>query len=204
MSLCDPPSIAADRAPYACAVGDEQGSERSGARVTTRAGDHGETSLFGPGRVRKTDPRITALGDLDEAQAALGVARAALDGETNATVLELQRGLYLAMSEVATPAERLDRLPQRIDADAVAVIDALSSRLRNAAPVEGRFVIPGDTAPAAALDLARTIVRRAERRVVALVDAGGTDGTHLLPWLNRLSDVVFLLARAADAAGTRD
>lgn len=176
-------------------------TERGGARVTTRTGDGGDTSLFGPGRVRKTDPRIAALGDLDEAQAALGVARAAVTGAPNATILELQRGLYVAMSEVASPSERIARLPQRIDAAAVEAIDALGARLRLAAAIEGRFVIPGETRPGAALDLARTIIRRAERAVVALVDAGTLDGTQLLPWLNRLSDVVFLLARAAEAAG---
>ena len=74
-------------------------------------------------------------------------------------------------------------------------------KLRAAAPIEGRFVIPGETAAGAALDLARTVIRRGERGVVALVDAGTVEGTHLLPWLNRLSDVVFLLARAAEAAG---
>jgi len=172
----------------------------SPARVTTRTGDGGETSLFGPGRVRKTDPRIVALGDLDEAQSALGVARAVLPGAAGATVLELQRGLYLAMSEVATPAGRHERLPERIDAAAVARIDALAVELRAAGTVGATFVIPGGTVPGAALDLARTIVRRAERRVVGLVDAGVADGTLLLPWLNRVSDVVFLLARAADAA----
>jgi cob(I)alamin adenosyltransferase len=183
---------------------EDQGTDRTGARVTTRTGDGGETSLFGPGRVRKTDPRIAALGDLDEAQAALGVARAGLGGTASATLLELQRGLYVAMSEVATPADRTMRLTQHIDAEAVAAIDALSTELRAAAPVEGRFVIPGGTAAGAALDLARTIVRRAERQVVAVADGGGVDGTYLLPWLNRVSDVVFLLARAAEApAGGR-
>lgn len=179
---------------------DERGGRAGGARVTTRTGDAGETSLFGPGRVRKTDPRIGTLGDLDEAQAALGVARALLSGAVNKTILELQRGLYIAMSEVATPTERGVRLPRHIDADAVAAIDALSLTLRAAAPVEGRFVIPGETPAGAALDLARTIIRRGERGVVALADGGAVDGTHLLPWLNRLSDVVFLLARAAEAA----
>jgi len=179
---------------------DGPGSATGGARVTTRTGDGGDTSLFGPGRVRKTDPRIAVLGDLDEAQAALGVARALLSGAVNATILELQRGLYIAMSEVATPTERGARLPRHIDADAVAAIDALSVKLRAAAPVEGRFVIPGETPAGAALDLARTVIRRGERGVVAVVDGGAVDGTHLLPWLNRLSDVVFLLARAAEAA----
>lgn len=180
---------------------DERRTGDAGARVTTRTGDGGDTSLFGPGRVRKTDPRIWALGDLDEAQAALGVARALVSGPANATILELQRGLYIAMSEVATPSERGARLPRHIDAGAVAAIDELSVTLRAAAPVEGRFVIPGDTAAGAALDLARTVIRRGERGVVALVDAGAVEGKYLLPWLNRLSDVVFLLARAAEAAG---
>ena len=106
---------------------DRPGPDRSAARVTTRTGDGGDTSLFGPGRVRKTDPRIAALGDLDEAQAALGVARAAVTGATNATILELQRGLYVAMSEVATPADRIARLSQRIDAAAVEAIDGLGT-----------------------------------------------------------------------------
>lgn len=180
------------------------GDERAGARVTTRTGDGGDTSLFGPGRVRKSDPRICALGDLDEAQAALGVARATLGGPAGATVLELQRGLYVAMSEVATPPDRRGRLPRRIDAAALATIDALAVRLRAAGPIEGRFVVPGDDPAGAALDLARTVVRRAERSVIALVDAGTADGVHLLPWLNRLSDVVFLLARAADGAAKGD
>src|SRR6266511_670323 len=88
------------------------------ARVTTRTGDRGETSLFGRERVRKSDPRIEALGDLDEAQAALGVARATIRGRDRTVVLELQRGLYRAMSEVATPKAALARLRERIDAAA--------------------------------------------------------------------------------------
>lgn len=168
------------------------------ARVTTRAGDGGETSLFGPGRVRKTDPRIEALGDLDEAQAALGVARAMAAGGVADLILELQRGLYVAMSEVATPAADLGRLPHRIDALAVATLDERSAALRATDDIAGRFVIPGEDQLSAALDVARTVVRRAERRVVALVDAGSLDGEHLVPWLNRLSDLVFVLARSVE------
>lgn len=170
------------------------------ARVTTRTGDAGATSLFGAGRVRKTDPRIVALGDLDEAQAALGVARATIRGRDRSLVLGLQRGLYRAMAEVATP--EVSRLKERIGPDDVAELDALVERLRERADVEGRFVVPGADPSSAALDLARTVSRRAERAVVGLVDARAVDGEHLLPWLNRLSDVLFLLARALERRRT--
>ncbi len=168
------------------------------ARVTTRTGDRGETSLFGRDRVRKTDPRIEALGDLDETQAALGVARAAMRGRDRALVLELQRGLYRAMAEVATPKAGLSRLRARIDAAAVAELDEQVERLRERADVEGRFVVPGEDPASASLDVARTVARRAERSVVRLVDAKTVDGEHVVPWLNRLSDVLFLLARAVE------
>lgn len=172
------------------------------ARVTTRTGDRGETSLFGRDRVPKTDARIEALGDLDEAQAVLGLARATIRGRDKATVLDLERGLYLAMAEVATPQKDLGRLHARIDAAAVQALDQLIDPLRERADVEGRFVVPGGDPASATLDLARTVVRRAERRVVALADRKVVSGEHLLPWLNRLSDVIFLLARALERSAT--
>ncbi|MGH2450708.1 MAG: cob(I)yrinic acid a,c-diamide adenosyltransferase [Candidatus Limnocylindria bacterium] len=174
----------------------------AGARVTTRTGDGGDTSLFGAGRVRKTDPRIEALGDLDEAQSALGLARAAAHGAIAARILELQRGLYTAMAEVATPAADRARLSERIDAASVAALERLADEARAGTAVAGRFVVPGEDPLSAALDLARTVVRRAERRVVALADAGAVDADHLLPWLNRLSDALFLLARSVEKAPT--
>ena len=177
-------------------------AERGQARVTTRTGDGGETSLFGKERVRKHDPRIEALGDLDEAQSALGIARAQAPGTVAETILELQRGLYVAMSEIATPAADLARLGQRIDALAVAAIDERAAAVRATARIEGRFVIPGEDPLSAALDVARAIVRRAERRVVALADSGTVDGVQLLPWLNRLSDLIFVLARSVEPAAT--
>ncbi|MDE3192695.1 MAG: cob(I)yrinic acid a,c-diamide adenosyltransferase [Chloroflexota bacterium] len=172
------------------------------ARVTTRTGDSGETSLFGKGRVRKTDPRIVALGDLDEAQSALGVARASVPAAERSLLLDLQRGLYRVMAEVATPTADVPRLRERIDADAVSSIDALVDGLRERAGAEGRFVVPGEDVASATLDVARTVVRRAERSVVGLADAKLLDGEHLVPWLNRLSDVVFLLARVVEPART--
>lgn len=173
------------------------GSRRQ-ARVTTRTGDGGDTSLFGPGRVRKTDPRIEALGDLDETQAALGVARAAATGSVAETLVDLQRALYVAMSEVGTVPQERAALPQRIDATAVAALEEHSAALRATVDIAGRFVLPGEDELSARLDLARAICRRAERHLVALADAGQVDGTHLLPWLNRLSDVLFVLSRAVE------
>jgi len=169
------------------------------ARVTTRTGDSGETSLFGKGRVRKTDPRIVALGDLDEAQSAIGVARAMAPKSTmGRQLLELQHGLYVAMSEVATPQEDLARLQTRLDGAALAKVDSALEWLKARTPIEGRFVIPGDRPIPAALDYARTVARRAERSVVACVDAGMVSGEVPLPRLNRVSDLLFVLARATE------
>lgn len=174
--------------------------KRASARVTTRTGDGGETSLFGKGRVRKTDPRVVALGDLDEAQSAIGVARAmAPTSALGRRLLELQQGLYVAMAEVATPREDLARLATRLDAAAVAELDSVLEVLKASTPIEGRFVIPGEEPVSAALDHARTVARRAERSVVACVDAGDISGEVLLPWLNRLSDLLFVLARSTEA-----
>jgi cob(I)alamin adenosyltransferase len=171
----------------------------SSARVTTRTGDRGETSLFGKDRVRKTDPRIEALGDLDEAQAAIGVARSiAATSSIGRELLELQRGLYVAMAEVATPRSDLTRLKERIDREAVARLDRTLEALKKRTPIEGRFVIPGDDRLSAALHHARTVARRAERRVVECVDAGNVLGEDLLPWLNRLSDILFVMAMATE------
>ncbi|HEV2249469.1 MAG TPA: cob(I)yrinic acid a,c-diamide adenosyltransferase [Candidatus Limnocylindria bacterium] len=168
------------------------------ARVTTKTGDTGDTSLFGPGRFRKTDPRIEALGDLDETQSAIGLARAVASGSVAETLLELQRALYVAMSEVGTPAGDVARLPRRIDATAVAELEEHAAAVRATVDIAARFVIPGEDELSARLDLARAVCRRAERRVVALADAGVVDGAHLLPWLNRLSDVLFVLSRAVE------
>ena len=172
---------------------------RPSARVTTRTGDGGETSLFGKERVRKTDPRIAALGDLDEAQAVLGLARSlAPRSSLGRELLALQQGLYLAMAEVATPRDDLSRLKRRLDGAAVAGLDQALERLKKRTPIEGRFVVPGKNRLSAALHHARTVTRRAERQVVQCVDEGFVSGEHLLPWLNRLSDLLFVLARASE------
>lgn len=173
--------------------------KRVSARVVTRTGDGGETSLFGKSRVRKTDPRIAALGDLDEAQSAIGVARAMSPrSAVGRQLLELQQGLYVAMAEVATPRSDLARLKTRLDADAVARLESALETLKARTPIEGRFVVPGEDRVSAALDYARTVARRAERSVVACVDGGDVSGDVVLPWLNRLSDLLFVLARSVE------
>ena len=174
------------------------------ARVTTRTGDTGETSLFGKDRVRKTDPRIEALGDLDEAQAVLGVARSRHPRSTlGRELLDIQRGLYLAMAEVATPRGDLGRLKERIDGAAVAKLERVLEAVKKHTPIEGRFVVPGENPISASLDQARTVVRRAERRVVECVDEGYFSGEDLLPWLNRVSDLLFVLARSVERSSKR-
>ena len=174
------------------------------ARVATRTGDGGETSLFSKDRVRKSDPRIEALGDLDEAQSVIGVARSmAPRSSLGRELMALQKELYLAMAEVATPVADLGRLKERLDGAAVARLERVLETVKRTTPIEGRFVIPGDNKISASLDQARTVVRRAERRVVECVDAGYVRGEDLLPWLNRVSDVLFVLARSVDQAGHR-
>lgn len=163
-------------------------------------GDEGYTSLFGGERIEKTSPRLEALGDLDEAQAAIGVARAhVLRQETKPLLAQVQRTLYLLMAEVATPEPA--RLRQRVESATVTALEQNIARLADSVPREPTFIIPGDTPGGAALDLARTVVRRAERRVVGLLHAGQLENAHLVRYLNRLSSLLFLLARIDDAAG---
>jgi cob(I)alamin adenosyltransferase len=102
------------------------------------------------------------------------------------------------MAEVATPRSDLGRLKERLDGAAVTRLDQVLEALKKSTPIEGRFVIPGENRFAASLDHARTVARRAERHVVECVDAGYVSGEDLLPWLNRLSDVLFVLARASE------
>jgi cob(I)alamin adenosyltransferase len=165
-------------------------------RVTTRSGDDGRTSLYGKERVPKYDGRIALLGDLDEAQSALGLARAGATGAVAAEILALQRELYEVMAEVGTSPEREPAL--RIDAAKVAALETRTEALKAKTAIAPRFIVPGDDAVAAAIDLARTIVRRAERGATRLLDDGVLTNREILRYLNRLSDTLFVLARAQE------
>ena len=165
-------------------------------KIYTRKGDDGTTGLLFGGRVRKDAPAPTACGDVDEAQAALGIARAttARRSELHDLLVGLERDLWVLMAEVATAPEHRDRLvagqtlvtPQMVEA-LEPIIDDLTGRFDP--PTE--FVLPGQTPTAAALDLARTVVRRAERSAGAVAAAGSS----VVPYLNRLSDLLWTIAR---------
>ena len=163
------------------------------------SGDDGSTGLLGGGRSPKDDPRIEAYGTVDEASSALGLARAlSKNPRVRATLEELQRGLYALGAELATgPSAR--RTFASVAAADVERLEALTADLESLAPMPAEFVLPGATPAAAALDLARTVARRAERRCVALAHAGGLDNLHARRWLNRLSLLLFVLARYEEA-----
>lgn len=163
------------------------------ARVTTRTGDDGYTGVIGPERLPKYHPRIAALGAIDEATAALGLARAQTPvARVAAVVRRLQRELYQLMGDLATTASTA---APRIGASSVVALEELTELLKAEVTIPSAFVIPGATVSSAALDLARTIVRRGEQDVARLVHEGELPGPEPLRYLNRFSDVLHVLAR---------
>lgn len=164
-------------------------------RIYTRTGDDGGTGLPGGGRVAKDAPRIEALGELDELNAALGLARAhAAGGPLHAELATVQSKLLLVGAELAAggPAS-----PERVGDDDVATLERWIDRLEAESPPATGFVLPGASAQGARLHLARTVCRRAERRVVALQRTEPV-GPGPLRYLNRLGDLLFVMARWCD------
>lgn len=172
-------------------------------RIYTRKGDTGTTGLlFGGARVSKADLRTDAYGTTDEAVSALGLARASLAGTPLADlVLRLQRELFVVGAELATHVDRRQRLTDgvtRVTAEMVTALEREIDALEADHPMPAEFVLPGESLAGAALDLARTTVRRAERRAVALANQDGIPDSQVVPYLNRLADLLFVVARAAD------
>jgi cob(I)alamin adenosyltransferase len=178
-------------------------------RIYTKKGDDGSTGLlFGGDRISKADLRTDAYGTTDEAVSALGMARAAIGSETDRTearlaelILRLQRELFAVGAELATHVDRRDRLTDgssRVTVDMVAALERDIDDLEQLVDQPKEFVLPGESTTGAALDLARTTVRRAERRCVALAAAGGLPHSVVVPYLNRLADLLFVMARVAD------
>ena len=171
-------------------------------KVYTRTGDDGTTGLLYGGRVDKDDLRTEAYGTTDEAVSALGMARAALPaGEEAEAVLAVQRELFVVGAQLATRADHWPRLTDgvsRATPQMVARLEEAIDALTDRQPLPREFVVPGGTPAGAALDLARTIVRRAERHVVAMHRAAQLPDDAPLRYLNRLSDYLFVLARTVD------
>jgi cob(I)alamin adenosyltransferase len=167
-------------------------------------GDDGTTGLLGGGRAPKDDLRIEAYGTVDEASSALGLARALTADRRVREIAEgLQRDLYRLGAELATNPDSRGRFGRTSKAD-VAGLDALLGELEAEVTMPEGFILPGATPASGALDLARTIVRRAERRCVTLLREGGLDNDEVRRYLNRLSLLLFVLGRYEEAhAGVR-
>ena len=161
--------------------------------IYTQTGDEGSTGLLGEGRVQKFDLRIEALGALDEATAALGLARASANNpEIAPLIVQVQRDLYKLMAEVGATPENANKF-RSIDDTRVKWLEIQTDAITSVVKVPREFILPGEIPSSAAMGLARTIVRRAERRVVELYHSGGLENLSLLAYLNRLSSLCFAL-----------
>lgn len=173
-------------------------------KIYTKTGDSGMTGLLGAGRIAKDEPRIEAYGTVDELNAALGMARAAgIDPEADRMLERIQDDLFLVGSALADPNPD-GKFARAITPDHSAQLECWIDTLEEELPPLTQFILPGGTPAAAALHLARTVCRRAERQVVRLGRSPGeTIPTPLLIYLNRLSDFLFVLARAANRRAGR-
>ncbi len=172
-------------------------------KIYTRRGDDGSTGLFHGGRVAKDESGPEAYGTVDEAVSALGLARGASSGALHDRILEVQRELFVVAAELATAVDRRGMLTAGATLVTGAMVARLEERIdlvesETGLPTE--FVVPGGSPAAAALDLARSITRRAERRAVTHVRAARIEDSFVVPYLNRLADYLYVLARSAEAA----
>lgn len=177
-------------------------------RIYTRGGDAGETSLGDGARRPKHDPRIATYGDIDEANAAIGLARLHTGGlaDADAMLARIQNDLFDLGADLCSPDKGKGPGGERLAVNAAQVkrledeIDALNAEL---APLRS-FVLPGGTPAAAFLHLARTVCRRAERLIVELKDTGESVSPQVLAYVNRLSDFLFVASRSMNDKGARD
>jgi cob(I)alamin adenosyltransferase len=169
------------------------------AKVTTGTGDDGYTGLLGGGRIPKYDPRPELLGTIDESTSMLGLARAlATSQEVQELIIHVQRDLYQLMAEVATLPEHSEVIGIHITMEHTTWLEATETELMNKVALPNQFIIPGDTANGATLDVARTIIRRAERQAVRLLHDGLISNGEIIRYLNRCSDFIFVLARTIE------
>lgn len=166
-------------------------------KIYTARGDHGATDLLGE-RVSKDDPRIELIGSLDEATSAIGLGRSMVrEPLSNEMLIATQRDLYLIMAELAfVDTTRPDSL--RFAAERVDWLESSIATVQRSVELPHEFVVAGDTTAGAALDVARTVVRRAERHAVGLMKLEVIRNPEIVRYLNRLSTLLFILARAED------
>ena len=187
--------------------------------VATGKGDDGSTGLLYGGRISKDDARAEAYGTIDEAVACLGVARAEVRalaptaapagplGDLGEMLLRLQRDLFVAGAELATNPDAWDRQRDgetRVDEAMLSGVEDMLDAAEHAVEMPRQFIVPGATRVSAALELARTVIRRAERRAIVLDRDRLVPGAWLMPYLNRLADLLWVLARLAEQAEGSD
>ncbi|MDP6473278.1 MAG: cob(I)yrinic acid a,c-diamide adenosyltransferase [Alphaproteobacteria bacterium] len=170
-------------------------------KIYTRGGDGGETSLGGGARVLKCDPRVEAYGAVDEANAAIGSARLHCSGDSDAMLARIQNDLFDVGADLCRPEGEADAL--RISDAQVERLEREIDAMNGALAVLESFILPGGSPAAAELHVARTVVRRAERRAIALAQQAPLNPAALR-YLNRLSDHLFQLARVNNDGGARD
>jgi cob(I)alamin adenosyltransferase len=179
-------------------VGRRTSATYCNVKIYTKTGDNGETSLFDNTRVRKSDARVDAYGEVDELNACLGVARAAgVDADVAALIESLQKTLFAVGARLADPSAKISARVTKAsltDADIV-VMETAIDRYESELPPLRAFILPGGSPAGAALHYARTVCRRAERRVVAL---GEVSDPQVVVYLNRLSDLLFVMARTVN------
>lgn len=173
-------------------------------KIYTRKGDDGTTGLWYGGRVKKSDPRTSAYGDVDEAISAIAVARALakeLSPEVAADLFEMQRCLFIGCAQLATADESFDKLvpgTTRLEQEMVDALETKIDHYKAQVDLPPKFIIPGGTELSARIDVARTVIRRAERSVVELDAISPLPDRTVLAYLNRCSDLLFTLARFTD------
>ena len=162
-------------------------------RIYTRRGDDGTTGLYFGGRRRKDDPVVEAYGAVDEAQAFMGVARAEAEpgSELDDLLVALERDLWTVMAELATEPDNRPKLTDVMTPERVTELERRIDDLKARFALPAEFVVPGESRVAASLDVARTVVRRAERHALAIA----AEGSLVVPYLNRLSDLLWTMAR---------
>ncbi len=175
-------------------------SARMTAKIYTRKGDDGSTGLLFGGRIGKDSPGPDAYGAVDEAVSMLGLARAETEpgSELDALLIRLQRELFVVGAELATAPDKRDKLVagvSRTTDDMVAALEPIIDDITARYEPPTEFVLPGENRVAAALDVARAVVRRAERNAVSAAREGWLDGSAVVAYLNRLADLVYTLAR---------